>query len=246
MLSYCRTYLTHCQQVLIVKRRRLKLNNPAVTGRRITGPTYLTHSTNFYRRPARQCRAADCLVDIWWFRQRPEQTTVQRPLRQGPSQPQRLPNCRYVLRLARVDRLRPGSEPLCGWARDRLTHHLVSPGSCRTHQKKLNKPNHPESATNLILSWSLLLLLLLTTLLLYIVAHHTLIITPPHNVFQYFVRNISVTGVESTKKFAKERQQIIGWSGASRVHWCDIVMVSRFGWAWARRLILDFFFLFFL
>lgn len=96
---------------------------------------------HFSRRFSRKWYAANCLVDVWRFRQRPEQETLQWSLRKRPSQPQRLPHRRNILRLARVDRLRPSAEPVRRWARDCFSHHLVShsPIKQENQTKKTNK-----------------------------------------------------------------------------------------------------------
>ncbi len=142
-------------------KRLMESHNPAKAERQDIRPIYLTYFITFYRRPACQCRAAACLVDVWWFRQRPKQATVHRSLRKRPSQPERLPDRGYVLRLSRVDRLWPGPKPVRGWTRDCLAHHLVSPSFSK---KKKAKQTKLPGLGNISYSWfPLLLLLLLTT-----------------------------------------------------------------------------------
>lgn len=141
----------------------------------------------FSRRPSRQWHAANCLVDVWRFRQWFEQETLLRFLRKGPTQPQRLPHLRHILRLARVDRLRPSAESLCRWARNCLSHHLVSDSAKRGNENK-------------ILGFGIVHLPCYTILLCSIFLSHNVVLHPESLTVLKMFGTISVNiGVEFTK-----------------------------------------------
>ena len=65
-------------------------------------------------------------LDIRRFRERLEQGSLLRSVREGTKESQRLSHLGHLLRVPRMDRLQPGSKSLCLRPRDCLPHGLVS------------------------------------------------------------------------------------------------------------------------